>query len=218
MKIESRSKQGKQRYGDLNEQIYKFNRRINTILTGLEDSINHNSVKLFAQELKLGGLSPGRVWYYASRSAKIVRWFDKRNILLKDATKENCKEYFQYILDPNYKGPTKAAYARTLKRLVHFAKTGEIGERTFDSDYVDEVRWIRPSKYDSEYRPEVEAEDLLTPDELVSMFRAVPSVSRFPIRDKPMVMCMFEGAFRPGEIWQMRIEGIRFESKIALVQ
>ncbi|MEM3064747.1 MAG: hypothetical protein QW177_05175 [Candidatus Nitrosotenuis sp.] len=67
----SRSKQGKQRYGDLNEQIYKFNKRINTILTGLEDSINHNSVKLFVQELKLGGLNPGRVWYYASRSAKI---------------------------------------------------------------------------------------------------------------------------------------------------
>lgn len=66
----SRSKQGKQKYGDLNEQIYKFNRRINTILTGLEDSINHNSVRLFVQELKLAGLSPGRVWYYASRSAK----------------------------------------------------------------------------------------------------------------------------------------------------
>ncbi|MCA2003551.1 MAG: hypothetical protein LDL06_02145, partial [Candidatus Nitrosotenuis sp.] len=99
---ESSSKQGKQKYGDLNEQIYKFNRRINTILTGLEDSINHNSVKLFVQELKLGGLSPGRVWYYASRSVKIVRWFDKRNILLKNATKENCKECFQQILDPNH--------------------------------------------------------------------------------------------------------------------
>ncbi|CAE6486519.1 hypothetical protein [Candidatus Nitrosotenuis uzonensis] len=36
VKTESRSKQGKQKYGDLNEQIYKFNRRINTILTGLE--------------------------------------------------------------------------------------------------------------------------------------------------------------------------------------
>jgi integrase len=173
-------------------------------------------VKLFVQELKLAGLSSGRVRYYASRSAKILRWFDKRNIPLKNATKENCKECFQQILDPNHKGPTKAAYARTLKRLVHFAKTGEIGERTFDNDYVDEVRWIRPSKYDSEYRPEVEAEDLLTPEELVSIFKAVPSVSRFPIRDKPMVMCMFEGAFRPGEILQMRIDGIRFESKIAL--
>ncbi|CDI06049.1 hypothetical protein NITUZ_40215 [Candidatus Nitrosotenuis uzonensis] len=52
---------------------------------------------------------------------------------------------------------------------MHFAKTGEIGERTFDTDYVDEVRWIRPSKYDSEYRPDVEADDLLTPDELVSI-------------------------------------------------
>jgi integrase len=218
LETQPRSKQGKQRYGDLNEQIYKFNRRINTILTGLEDSVNHNTVKLFAQELKLAGLSPGRVWYYASRSAKIVRWFDKGDIQLKNATKENCKECFQHILDPNHKGPTKAAYARTLKRLVHFAKTGEIGERTFDSDYVDEVRWIRPSKYDSEYRPEVEAEDLLTPEELVSIFKAVPSVSRFPIRDKPMVMCMFEGAFRPGEILQMRIEGIRFESKIAWVK
>ncbi|MEO9308780.1 MAG: hypothetical protein ABI337_00625 [Nitrososphaera sp.] len=56
--MKTRSKQGKQRYGDL-EQIYKFNKRTNTILTGLEDSINHDAVKLFVQELKLAGLSTG---------------------------------------------------------------------------------------------------------------------------------------------------------------
>jgi hypothetical protein len=82
LKTQSRSKQGKQKYGDLNEQIYKFNRRINTILTGLEDSTNYSTVKLFVQELKLAGLSSGRVRYYASRSAKILRWFDKRTIPL----------------------------------------------------------------------------------------------------------------------------------------
>jgi hypothetical protein len=55
--LKTRSKQGKQRYGDL-EQIYKF-KRTNTIPTGLEDSINHDAVKLFVQELKLAGLSTG---------------------------------------------------------------------------------------------------------------------------------------------------------------
>ena len=80
LEAESRSKLGKQRYGDLNERIYKFNRRTNIILERLEDSISYNTVKLFLQELKLAGLGPGRVWYYASRSVKIVRWFDNRNI------------------------------------------------------------------------------------------------------------------------------------------
>lgn len=128
--------------------------------------------------------------------------------------KEQCKECFQQILDPNYKGPTKAAHARILKRLVHFAKTGEIGERIYDTDHADKVHWIRQSKYDGEHRPYVEADDLLTPEELISIFRALLSVSRSPIRNKPM--CTSEVALRPGEILQMRIEGVKFQRSLRL--
>ena len=44
-----------------------------------------------------------------------------------------------------YSGETKSAYALTLQRLVHFAKTGDIGDKK--TSYVKEVAWISPSRY-----------------------------------------------------------------------
>jgi site-specific recombinase XerD len=99
---------------------------------------------------------------------KIMHWFDANNIRAKDATKEDCKRCLAYILDRNYKGSTKAAYAFTLQRFVHFAKTGEIGHKSEDSDYVEEVRWIRPGIYTSGHKTEIKPQDLLTENELLN--------------------------------------------------
>jgi len=37
--------------------------------------------------------------------------------------------WYRIISDESYGGETKKAYAMTLLRLVHYAKTGELGDR-----------------------------------------------------------------------------------------
>ncbi len=85
------------------------------------------------------GLSKGRVVYYGSRLQKIMQWFENHKITLKDATRDDCKECLKNITGDEYAGKTNRAFAEALKRLMHFAKTGEIGEKKDGKDYVSEV-------------------------------------------------------------------------------
>src|SRR5690606_3061574 len=158
------------------------------------------------------------VVYYAARLPKIMEWFGNHNLELKKVTKEDCKDCLRFITSDKYAGKTNRAFAEALKRLVHFAKTGEIGEKKDGKDYVAEVSWIRPESYvKNGRRREIRPGDLLTAEEIESLLDAVPKVSRFSARDRAMVMCLYEGAFRPGELLNMTIGGVLFKDKVAVV-
>jgi hypothetical protein len=68
-----------------------------------------------------------------------MQWFANRRIILKNATKDDCKDCLRRIISDKYAGKTNRAFAEALKRLVHFAKAGEIGEKKDGRDYVSEV-------------------------------------------------------------------------------
>ncbi len=92
--------------------------------------------------------SKGRVVYYGCRLPRIPGWFEKLQISLKDSTKDDCKEALRNITEDQYAGKTNRAYAEALKRLVHFAKKGEIGEKRDGKDCV-KVSWIRPENFEA---------------------------------------------------------------------
>ncbi len=122
------------------------------------------------------------------------------------------------ISDKKYAGKTNRAFAEAIKRLVHFAKAGEIGEKRDGRDYVPEVSWIRPEVYVKNGRKrEIRPGDLLTGEEIEALLDAIPKISRFPGRDRAMVMCLYEGAFRPGELLNMTVGGVLFKDKVAVV-
>ncbi|WP_158385653.1 tyrosine-type recombinase/integrase [Candidatus Nitrososphaera evergladensis] len=173
----------------------------------------------FLNALSDHGLSKGRITYYACRLPKIMKWFRKRRIALKDATKEDCKQCLRDVNSSgDYGGETKSAYAKTLKRLIHFAKTSEIGEKKEGQDYVQEVAWIRPTAYLKQgEKQEIKPSDILTYQELEMLVEAVNKISRYPVRDSAMVICMYEGAFRSGELLRMAIGGVLFKDKVAVI-
>jgi integrase/recombinase XerD len=203
------------------DSIYNYTGKILSIKKRLDnygDTGNGKVASEFLDALGDYGLSKGRVVYYAARLPRIVEWLGNHHLELKDATKEDCKECLRFITSDKYAGKTNRAFAEALKRLVHFSKSGEIGEKKDGKDYVTEVSWIRPESYvKNGHRREIRPGDLLTAEEIESLLDAVPKVSRFSARDKAMVMCLYEGAFRPGELLNMTIGGVLFKDKVAVV-
>ncbi|MGI0046336.1 MAG: tyrosine-type recombinase/integrase [Nitrosotalea sp.] len=198
--------------------IYNYTKRIETIKRGLASSGNGQAASRFLDALSDHGLSKGRVVYYGCRLPRILQWFDKTKIPLGDLTRDDCKEALRNITGDQYAGKTNRAYAETLKRLVHFAKAEEIGEKRDGKDYVEEVSWIRPENFVKLGRKrEIKPGDLLTVEEIESLINAISIVSRFSIRDRAMVLCMYEGAFRPGELLNMTVGGVLFKDKIAVI-
>lgn len=203
------------------DSIYNYTGKILSIKRRLEKPDGTGNGKVASEFLDaLGdyGLSKGRVVYYAARLPFIIGWFGDCHLELKDATKEDCKDCLRHITSDKYAGKTNRAFAEALKRLVHFAKAGEIGEKRDGKDYVTEVSWIRPESYVKNGRKrEIRPADLLTAEEIESLLNAVPKVSRFSVRDRAMVICLYEGAFRPGELLNMTIGGVLFKDKVAVV-
>jgi hypothetical protein len=154
------------------DSIYNYSGKILSIKKRLDkDDVTGNGkvASEFLDALGDHGLSKGRVVYYTARLPKIIGWFDNHRLELKDATKDDCKECLRYITSDKYAGKTNRAFAEALKRLVHFAKTGEIGEKKDGKDYVVEVSWIRPESYVKNGRKrEIRPGDLLTAEEIES--------------------------------------------------
>jgi hypothetical protein len=181
------------------DSIYNYTGKILSIKKRLDNdddgTENGKVASEFLDALGDYGLSKGRVVYYAARLPRIVEWLGNHHLELKDATKEDCKECLRFITSDKYAGKTNRAFAEALKRLVHFSKSGEIGEKKDGKDYVTEVSWIRPESYvKNGHRREIRPGDLLTAEEIESLLDALPKVSRFSARDKAMVMCLYEGA------------------------
>ncbi len=163
----------------------------------------------FIEKLKLAGLSDGRIAFYGDRAITMLKLFEKMDVKLADAQKKDCESVLAEILSHNYKGESKRAFALVLLRLVHFAKTGEIGDR--DSGYVDEVSWIRPSRYEDKGES-IRAEDLLTVEDVSALIDRTTNK-----RDRAMFWVMFEGAFRPGELLHLKVGGVEFRDNYLLL-
>ena len=148
-----------------------------------------------------------------------MKLFNDKKIKIADATKKDCEKILFEILDSrtitggHYGGESKLVFALALLRLVHYSKTGEIGNR--DDGYVDEVSWIKPSKYrnrDDDNTGKIMPEDLLTAEELYSILEKTRNE-----KERAMLWMMFEGAFRPGELLNLRVGGIEFKDNYILV-
>jgi integrase len=64
---------------------------------------------------------------------------------------------------------------------------------------------------------EIRPNDLLDTKEFEALLDATGKISRFPVRDRAMIMSLYEGAFRPGELLNMTIGGVQFKDNIAVV-
>ena len=147
------------------DDIYHYPRKIRWAKNRLAKMYDGQKSIQFLDKLKLIGLSDARLCYYGDRLPLILLEFKKLDIKLKSVRKSHCETILSNLISQkNYKGETKSAYALTLQRLVHFAKTGDIGDKR--SGYVKEVSWISPSRYKDRNAQGIQPKDLLTLDEL----------------------------------------------------
>ncbi|MEM2919418.1 MAG: tyrosine-type recombinase/integrase [Candidatus Nitrosocaldus sp.] len=131
---------------------------------------------------------------------------------LEDLTREDIDRIASIIVNGKGWGNATVAIAlRTLKRLVHYAKHGEIADGS-SVKYCEEVKHIHPERFDKERerRESVKATDLLTREEFLRMVEAVAKVSRYPARDRALLYVMYEFAARPSELLNMRIGNLVF--------
>lgn len=200
------------------DSIYGYAKRIDTIKRSLAGYHNGKIAGRFLDALSDHGLSNGRIVYYGCRLARMVKYLEQKNLRLENMSRDDCREALRNITCDQYAGMTNRAYAEALKRLVHYAKTETIGEKRDGKDYIEEVSWIRPDSFSKRGRKrEIRPGDLLTTDELESLVGAVSQVSKFPVRDSSMLLCLYEGAFRPGELLNMTVGGVLFKDKIAVI-
>ena len=192
------------------EKVIRYKKRFGTVKQG-DLGIR------FLDKLYLTGLSYARIIVYADRLSIVLEQFNKRTIDISKATKQDCEDILSEILQlksqkgKQYGGQSKRAFALTLLRLVHYAKTQEIGNRDSDDGYVSEVSWIKPSRYEDKKRT-IKPEELLTVDEVKAIIQKATTVM-----DIAMIWTMFEGAFRPGEMLNLRVGGIEFRDNYVLI-
>ena len=168
--------------------------------------------------MKVKGLSAGRQAFYTTRFAGLLGAIPRTGVSkISDLDAEQCKKVLAEFVsdDSGYSGETKVAYAMCFKKLVQYSKTRNMGDRrAVQGDpeaYVPEIAWITPARY----RPRsggVQRKDLLTSDEFSRMVRAAGNV-----RDRALLWTMMEGAFRPGEILNMRVGGVEFADRYMMV-
>ena len=163
----------------------------------------------FLEKLKLSGLSDGRITVYGERIRLILEILERLQVKLDKVTKKDCEAILSDILSRNYGGESRQSFAMTLLRLVHYAKKGEIGNR--DSGYCKEVSWIKPSKYNSK-ESKIRPEDLLDANDIERIIGKTTNR-----RDRAMFWVMFEGAFRPGELLNLRVGGVEFKENYVLL-
>jgi len=189
--------------------IHKYARRIQYSKKHLQRCKDGNIGIQFLEKLKLYGLSDGRITVYGERTRPLLEIFEKINVSLVDATKKDCETVLSDILSRGYGGESRQAFALTLLRLVHYAKKDEIGNR--DDGYCKEVSWIKPTKYNNK-EEKIRSEDLLDAQEVQQIIGKTTNR-----RDRAMFWTMFEGAFRPGELLNLKVGGVEFKENYVLL-
>ncbi|MBI1662172.1 MAG: tyrosine-type recombinase/integrase [Nitrosopumilus sp.] len=98
-----------------------------------------------------------------------------------------------------------------LKRLYHYSVHDEIADKSKGKEYDPVVSWITPGSFVDKYE-KIQAKDLLTDDETLRLIRAIKEIGgRYVKRNIALVFTMFEGAYRPGELFRITIGGLEIE-------
>lgn len=171
--------------------------------------VNAKTVCRFLDRLRLDNKSYGRITNYADCIIRILRINDTKNI--KDWTREEIEFIHKTIADADYENSTKKDTLSALKRIYHFAVHGEIADKAKGKEYDPLVAWITPGSFQDKYQ-KVQPKDLLTDDDVLQLIQAAKRIGgKYVKRNIAIIFVLLEGAYRPGELLDIRIGGIEFE-------
>ena len=186
--------------------LYNYERRVKdrTSLYQKSDDRNLQKIAEFRHELGAEGLSPARINKYMETLTQVNKKLHKKDFV--SVTKQDIKNFIAEINCSGYSVWTKRDYKVITKRFWKWLKGME------DEDgYPDEVNWIKTTIKRKD-KVSVRHEDILKPEEIFSMVEHCRNV-----RDKAMLMTLFESGMRPSELLTMQIRNVRFEEQGAYI-
>jgi site-specific recombinase XerD len=189
--------------------LYGYNTKLKRFLERIKDSsfANKDTVLKFIDALKVYGVGTAKLINYAQFSYEVLKVNDKP---LSEWSRDDVNFVMSKFMEKSWSGSTLKIACRTLRRLIHYAKYGEIADGN-NIKYCYEVEHLHPDRYERRDKREVvKANDLLTKEEFLRLVDKVPKVSRYPARDKALLYVMYEFASRPSELLNMKIKGVRF--------
>ncbi|PJC51259.1 MAG: hypothetical protein CO032_00520 [Nitrosopumilales archaeon CG_4_9_14_0_2_um_filter_34_16] len=192
--------------------IHNAKRRTERAKTKLQKKFSENNAKIscrFLDRLRLDNKSYGRIANYAECIGRILEIKDSKDI--GEWTREEVEFIHKTIADSNYENSVKKDTLTALKRICHFAVHDEIADKSKGKEYDPLVAWITPGSFQDKYQ-KIQSKDLLTDDDVLQLIQATKRIGgKYVKRNIAIIFVLLEGAYRPGELLDIRIGGIEFE-------
>lgn len=192
--------------------IHNAKRRTERAKTKLQERFSENNAKIscrFLDRLRLDNKSYGRIANYAECIGRILEIKDNKDI--QEWTREEVEFIHKTIADSNYENSVKKDTLTALKRICHFAVHDEIADKSKGKEYDPLVAWITPGSFQDKYQ-KIQSKDLLTDDDVLQLIQAAKRIGgKYVKRNIAIIFVLLEGAYRPGELLDIRIGGIEFE-------
>jgi len=180
----------------LRSKVYNYERRLRNVLERVRRSPigeeDKTSILEFYEDCLAQGLSTARIIKYLDTLERIARSLGKS---FKDTTREDIAEFVRKIEASDYSEWTKHDYKLILKIFYKWLKKTE--------DYPEEVRWIRTKVKNNNKLPE----ELLTEEEIKRLVDAANN-----LRDKALILVLYESGCRIGEILCLEIKHVHFDN------
>ena len=193
--------------------IHSSKQRTERAKTTLQKNFSEGNAQTackFVDRLRLDNKSYGRIANYADCIRRILEIKDDKNI--KEWSREEIEFIHKTIADSDYENSVKKDTLTALKRICHYAIHGEIADMSKGKQYDPLVAWITPGSFRDKYQ-KVQPKDLLTDDEILKLIQAAKRIGgKYVKRNIAVIFVLLEGAYRPGELLDIRISGIEFEA------
>jgi integrase len=183
--------------------IYNYPRRLQLALQNLEEnsrisSTNRQLILRFHEKSVADGLSPPRLVRYIHILSKLAEKVQKP---LARAEREDIIHLVAQIESQPLADWTKQSYKVVLRKFYRWIRHSK--------GYPKEVSWIKvPSRIRNNFLPS----ELLTEDDV----KHLASVAR-TLRDKALVLVLYESGCRVGELLSLRIRNVEFDKYGAVV-
>jgi len=172
--------------------IYKYKQILAREISNIEkDRVNGKIILKYYRSRVAEGLSLARILKCVSTLKLISRMLEKP---FTEARKEDIVDLIANIEERDISPWTKHDYKVILKKFYKWLR---------DSDDPPEVKWI---KIPTNIRNGLVKEKLLTPEEINRLAEAATS-----IRDKALIVVLFETGRRIGEILTLKIGDVEFD-------
>jgi len=179
---------------DLRSKVYNYERRLRCVLERVRKSpIEENNVKIleFYGDCQAQGLSIARIVKYIDALERISKWLGKP---FEDVTREDIAKFVRKIEARDYSEWTKHDYKLILKIFYRWLRKTE--------DYPEEVRWVEHKVRNNSKLPE----ELLTEEEVKKIAEVANN-----LRDRALIIVLYESGCRIGEILCLRIRHVQFD-------